>query len=255
MKPLGNRGIVSRACPSAAPPRRLTGPYLLAWLVVLGITPGMTCPPAAPPPTLPLPSTADPPRAQEIRAHVVGGAGATDRGGSIVSGGAIRVDYAPIRGLQVGFDLGGGVRRNRGDQVAASGAPRETAISGRLHTGYGLWLRPRIVSVAAEAGLTTGLHSEKGGFVGPDLTLCLSAGGQRWWATTLSYRLAYMIPSRSTRWSQALYHAAALTLSVPRSSRYSGFLQVGLTYGHLMRHQEQSLALVGLLGFRFAYAR
>lgn len=255
MRSRGNRALTSRSFPSVGPRPRLTWPHLLAWGVVLATAPGMTCPPAAPPPTLPLPPTADPPRAQEIRAHVVAGAGTTDRSGSVLSGGAVRVDYAPINGLTVGFELGGGIRRNRAGQIDASGAHQETSLSGRLQTGYGLWLRPKYVSFAAEAGLTTGLHSEKGGFVGPDLTLSLTAGGQRWWASTVSYRLAYMIPSRSTRWSQVLYHVAALTFSVPRSTRYSGFLQIGLTYGHLMRHQKESLGLVGLVGFRFAYAR
>ncbi len=233
--------------------RRRAGAALLAWALIGLTAPAMTCPGAAPPPTMPLPATADPPRAQELRAQIVGGVGATDRHGTIYSGGAVRGSYAPLSGMLIGVELGGGARRNAADQAHEVGVKRETVLSGRLLVGYGLWLYRHTFALAVEAGLTPGLHSEFGGFVGPDLTLSLSAGGTRWWGLTASYRIAYMIPSRDDSWSPALYHLAALTVLIPRRARYAGFAQLGVHYGHLMDHGETSLGLVGLFGFRFAY--
>ncbi len=213
----------------------------------------MTCSPAAPPPTLPLPPAADPPRQQELRAQLVGSVGATDREGSVYSGGALRGTYAPLRGMLVGVELGGGARRNGEEQKRLSETERETVISGRLLVGYGRWLWPQRISVALEAGLTPGLHSEHGGFVAPDVTLSVSAGGPKWWVLTAGYRLAYSVPSRDEDWSAALYHVGALTLVVPRRARYAGFVQLGVHYGHLTPERGDSFGLAGVLGFRFSY--
>lgn len=231
----------------------------IAWALVLVIAPAMTCPAAVPPPTLPLPTTADPPRSQELRAQIVGGVGCTDTKGTIYSGGAMRGTYAPLEGMLIGVELGGGARRNSTAQARESGVDpdnpleRETVLSGRLLVGYGLWLYRRTLAVAFEAGLTPGLHSEYGGFVGPDVTVSLTVGGARWWALTAGYRVAYMIPSRDHLWSRALYHLAALTVLIPRRARYAGFLQLGVHYGHLLHDDEDSFGAVGVLGFRFAY--
>jgi hypothetical protein len=214
----------------------------------------MACPPTVPPPTLPLPPAADPPREQELRAQLVGGVGATDDEGSIYSGGAVRGTYAPLQGMLVGVELGGGARRNSQEQERLSdGAERETVLSGRLLVGYGLWLWGRRMSIALEAGLTPGLHSEYGGFVGPDVTLSVSGGGRKWWVLTATYRLAYMVPSRADDWSPALSHLGALTVMVPRRARYAGFLQLGVHYGHRSPEEHNSFGLAGVLGFRFAY--
>lgn len=225
------------------------------WLAVVAMSPGMTCPAAPPPPTLPLPETADPPKAQELRANVAAGAG-SDARGSYYIGGGIRGTYSPLAGMLVGVELGGGARHN----IPARTLPndrivdRESVLSGRLFLGYGLWLFPQLISLAAEAGLSPSVHSELGGFLGTDLTLSISAGGRRWWALTAGYRLAYVIPNRE-EWSHALYHLTALTLQVPRGSRYSGFLQLGVHFGHRMPLSEKNLGLTGVLGFRFAYDR
>lgn len=224
------------------------------WLLALTMAPAMTCPNAPPPPTLPLPDTADPPRAHEVRAQVVGGAG-SDEQGSYYAGGALRGTYAPLAGMLIGVEIGGGARHNQPPRTLPNDrrVDKESAISGRLLVGYGLWLYPRIFSLAAEVGLSPGLHSELGSFLGTDVTLSATAGGRRLWALTAGYRLAYVIPSRDNYWSPVLYHLAALTLQMPRQARYSGFLQVGLSFGHRLPEDEQSLGLLALAGFRFSY--
>lgn len=242
-----------RASPSSRV-RRLGAACL--WLILLAIAPGMTCPATAPPPpTLPLPETADPPAPQELRAQVASGAG-SDQRGSYYAGGALRGTFSPLQGMILGVELGGGARHDRPPRTLPDErrVDRETVLSGRILVGYSLWLLPGILSLAGEVGLTPGLHSELGGFVGPDATFSLTAGGRRWWAVTAGYRLAYMIPSRDY-WSPALYHLVALTVLVPRRGRYAGFLQLGLHYGHRMPESEKSLGLTGVLGFRFAYGQ
>ncbi|MDY0003730.1 MAG: hypothetical protein RBU30_20695 [Polyangia bacterium] len=224
------------------------------WLLALLICPAMTCPSAPPPPTLPLPDSADPPASQELRVQAVGGAG-SDEKGSYYAGGALRGSYAPLRGMLVGVEIGGGARHNSPPRTLPNDrrVDKETAISGRLFVGYGLWLYPQILSLAAEGGLTPGLHSELGSFLGTDLTISATAGGRRLWALTAGYRLAYMIPSRDSYWSPVLYHLGALTLQMPRRARYSGFLQLGLHFGHRLPDEEKTLGLQALAGFRFAW--
>ena len=223
------------------------------WLLMSIIAPGMTCPSAPPPPTLPLPETADPPNAQELRLQAVGGAG-SDEQGSYYAGGALRGSYAPLRGMLIGVEIGGGARHNSPVRTLPNGrrVEKESVISGRLLVGYGLWLYPQLLSLAAEVGLTPGLHTDLGSYLGSDFTLSVTAGGRRLWALTAGYRLAYMVPSRD-HFSPVLYHLTALTLLVPRRARFSGFLQAGLYFGHRLPQDERCLGLLALAGFRFTY--
>ena len=224
------------------------------WVLVLGTGPGAaTCPGTAPPATLPLPITADPPVEHEIRVRAFAGGGG-DTEGSGFGGGGVRATFSPIAGMVLGAELGGGARHNSDKLRAELGIERETVVSSRLLVGYGFWLYRRTLSLAAEAGLTPGLHSEHGGFVGPDVTLSMTAGGQKWWALTVGYRLAYMVPSSDESWSPALYHLAALTLVVPRAARYGFFLQTGLVYGHKFPAPGNAFGLLGAVGFTFRYA-
>jgi hypothetical protein len=223
------------------------------WSLVLAVAPGAaTCPGTVPPTTLPLPSTADPPVEHEIRARVSCGGGG-DLKGSGFGGGALRATYSPLAGMLVGTELGGGARHNSDKLNEELGIRRETVVSSRLFVGYGFWLYRRTLSLAAESGLTPGLHSEYGGFVGPDLTLSMTAGGQKWWALTLGYRLAYMVPSRDEHWSPALYHLAAFTLVVPRRARYGFYLQSGIVYGHKFPAPGNPFGLLAAVGFTFTY--
>jgi len=235
---------------------RLRRPLVLAfgWTVVLCAGPGAaTCPGMAPPATLPMPTTADPPVEREIRVRAFAGGGG-DTKGSGFGGGGLRATFSPIAGMVVGTELGGGARHNSAKLQTEQGVERETAVSSRLLVGYGFWLYRRTLSAAAEAGLTPGLHSEFGGFVGPDLTVSMTAGGQKWWAVTAGYRLAYMVPSRDEHWSPALYHLAALTLVVPRAARYGFFLQCGIVYGHKFPTPGNAFGVLGAVGFTFRYA-
>ncbi len=226
----------------------------LGWGLVLGVAPGAaTCPGTAPPATLPLPSTADPPVEHEIRARVSGGGGG-DLKGSGFGGGCLRATFSPLAGMVVGTELGGGARHNSDKLQQELGVRRETVISSRLFVGYGLWLFRRTLSLAAETGLTPGLHSEFGGFVGPDITLSMTAGGQKWWALTVGYRLAYMVPSRDELWSPALYHLAAFTLMIPRRARYGFYLQSGIVYGHKFPTPGNAFGLLTAIGFTFSYS-
>jgi len=223
------------------------------WVLVLCAGPGAaTCPGTAPPATLPLPATADPPVEREIRVSVFTGGGG-DAKGSGFGGGGLRATFSPIAGMVVGTELAGGARHNSAKLHAELGIRRETVVSSRLLVGYGLWLYRCTLSLAVEAGLTPGLHSEYGGFVGPDLTVSMTAGGQKWWALTAGYRLAYMVPSRDEHWSPALYHLAALTLVVPRAARYGFFLQTGIVYGHKFPAPGNPFGLLGAVGFTFRY--
>ena len=224
----------------------------LGWPLVLAMTLGATCPATVPPATLPLPSTADPPKSQEIRAVISTGVGG-DTKGSIYSGGAVRGTYAPLRSMLIGVELGGGARHNSAAADEALGVKRDVVISSRLLVGYGFWLYRRYLSLAAEGGLTPGLHSKHGGFIGPDATLTISAGGLRWWALSASYRLAYMVPTRDEDWAPALYHIAALTLLIPRRATYGFYLQTGFHYGHRIPSYGRSVGVTGAIGFRFTY--
>jgi len=220
---------------------------------VLGVAPAAaTCPGTAPPATLPLPTTADPPVANEIRAQVSTGGGG-DLKGSGFGGGSLRATFSPLAGMLVGAELGGGARHNSDTLNAELGIRRETVVSSRLFVGYGFWLYRQTLSLAAEAGLTPGLHSEYGGFVGPDLSISMTAGGAKWWALTLGYRLAYMVPSRDEHWSPALYHLAALTLVIPRRARYGFFLQSGIVYGQKFPTPGNAFGLLAAIGFKFNY--
>jgi hypothetical protein len=245
MKPL-------RATVGARPPWR---PWALAagWALVVCTAPGAAPGPGtAPPATLPLPATADPPVEHEIRARVSAGGGG-DLKGSGFGGGSVRATFSPIAGMVVGTELGGGARHNSAKLQDELRIERETVVSSRLLVGYGFWLYRRTLSLAAEAGLSPGLHSEHGGFVGPDLTLSVTGGGRKWWALTASYRLTYMVPSREERWYPALYHLAAVTLVVPRAARYGFYLQSGIVYGHKFPAPGNAFGLLGAVGFTFLY--
>jgi hypothetical protein len=234
--------------------RRRHWALALGWTLVLAAAPGAaTCPGTAPPATLPLPATADPPVEHEIRVRVSAGGGG-DAKGSGFGGGAVRLTFSPLAGMLVGTELGGGARLNSTKLAADLGLKRETVVSSRMLVGYGFWLYRRALSLAAEAGLTPGLHSEHGGFVGPDLTLSMTAGGPRWWALTASYRLTYMVPSRNKPLSPALYHLAGVSLVVPRAARYGFYLQTGIVYGHPFPPDGHAFGLLGAVGFTFNYA-
>lgn len=224
------------------------------WVLVLLAGPAAAGDAAmVPPATLPLPSTADPPVEREIRARVSGGGGG-DFAGSGFGGGSVRATFSPIAGMLVGTELGGGARHNSIKLQDDGRVKRETVVSSRLLVGYGFWLYRRTLSLSAEAGLTPGLHSEYGGFVGPDITVSMTAGGRKWWALTVGYRLAYMVPSRDDQWSTALYHMAALTLVIPRAARYGFYLQTGIVYGNKLPAPGNTFGLLGALGFTFRYA-
>lgn len=240
-----------KASVGSGPWRRLI--RTLGWALVLVTGGAATCPNTAPPATLPLPATADPPVEQEIRVRAFTGGGG-DLKGSGFGGGGLRATFCPVTGMIVGTELAGGARHNSDALQAELGVQRETVVSSRLLVGYGLWLYGRTLSAAVEAGLTPGLHSEHGGFVGPDLTLSLTIGGQRWWALTAGYRFAYMVPSRDDHWDPALYHVAALTLVVPRAARYGFFLQTGLVYGHRLPPPGNAFGLLGAVGFTFRWS-
>ncbi len=224
------------------------------WALVLCVAPGAaTCPGTAPPATLPLPATADPPVEHEIRVRVATGGGG-DLKGSGFGGGGVRATFSPIAGMLVGTELGGGARHNSDKLQAQLNLERETVVSSRLLVGYGFWLYRRTLSLAVEAGLTPGLHSVWGGFVGPDVTLTMTAGGAKWWALTASYRLAYMVPSRDDHWDPALYHLAALTVVIPRAARYGFYLQTGMVYGQKFPSPGNAFGVLGAVGFTFRYA-
>ncbi|MFH2005664.1 MAG: hypothetical protein ABI333_03645 [bacterium] len=226
----------------------------LGWALVFAFGPAATCPGAAPPPTLPLPATADPPKEREIRAFVsAGGGGDLRRSG--LAGGAIRATYSPKPGMIIGAELGVAGSANSTKAAQATDVKADTVVSSRLLVGYAFRLYRRYLSLAGELGMTPGVHSEYGGFVGPDCTLSLTAGGLRWWAITLGYRIAYMVPSREDKASPVLYHLAALTVVVPRRARYGAFLQAGVIYGQLFPPEGRAFGLVGVAGFRFTYGR
>jgi hypothetical protein len=227
---------------------------MLGWALVVAIGPAATCPGAAPPPTLPLPATADPPKEREIRAFVsAGGGGDLRRSG--LAGGAIRATFSPKAGMLIGAELGVAGSSNSTKATQATDVKSDTVVSSRLLVGYAFRLYRQYLSLAGEVGLTPGVHSEFGGFVGPDFTLSVTAGGLRWWALTLGYRIAYMVPSREDKASPVLYHLAALTVVVPRRARYGAFLQAGVVYGQLFPSDGHAFGLVGVLGFRFTYGK
>ncbi len=224
------------------------------WILVLAMAPGAaTCPGTAPPATLPLPATADPPVEREIRVRLWAGGGGDLRGTGF-GGGSARATFSPIAGMLVGAELGGGASQRSDQLSSALGVKRETVICSRLLVGYGFWLYASTLSLALEAGLTPGLHSDLGGFVGPDFTMTVTVGGKKWWGLSGSYRLTYMVPSRDDQWSPALYHLAAISLMIPRAARFGLFLQAGMVYGHRFPPPGNAFGFVGAVGFTFRYA-
>lgn len=225
----------------------------LGWLAVAAVGPAFSCPGATPPPALPLPVTADPPPAGGIRAVATAGGGVTSAwGGDAYGGAAVRGVYSPLKGMLVGVAFGGGGLRQKGEETTALAAT-DWLLASRVMVGYGHYLYRRLLSVSGEIGLTTGLHNENGGFVGPDFTLAFTAGTAKWFAITAAYRFAYMIPSRKVSWDDTIHHLVALTVLVPRHTRYGFVFQAGIDYGSLQESEEDLFGFALIAGFRFTY--
>jgi hypothetical protein len=226
------------------------GAVFLGWAFVLSMGPAASCPAVVPPPPLPLPHTADPPPRDAVRASLALAVGSPDLERQMITGAAVRGSYSPVAGMIVGAELSGGGRYDLSVDVAPVDA--DSTVASRIFFGYGHWIFRRRISLAGEIGLTPGLHSAKGGFLGPDATLSLTAGGQRWWALTLGYRLAYLTPTRPEKWKSAVYHVIGLTAVLPRHARFGFFLQVGAHVGDVIRSRDLTVGVTGVAGFRFS---
>lgn len=235
---------------NAVSPRVRHGAILLGWALVLALGPAAACPAVVPPPPFPLPHSADPPPRDALRASLSLAVGSPDLERQMITGGAVRGSYSPLEGMVVGAELSGGGRYDL--SAHATPVDVDSAVASRIFFGYGHWIFRRHVSLAGEIGLTPGLHSERGGFVGPDATLSMTAGGPRWWALTLGYRLAYLAPTRPEKWDSAVYHVLALTALVPRHARWGFFLQLGAHVGDVIRSRDVTVGITGVVGLRLS---
>ena len=226
------------------------GAMILGWASLLAMGPAASCPAVVPPPTLPLPHTADPPPRDGIRVSLALGVGSPDLKRQMLTGGAARGSYSPLEGLIVGAEVSGGGRYDL--SATATQVDVDSTVASRIFVGYGHWIFRQVISLAGEIGLTPGLHSAYGGFLGPDATLSLTAGGVRWWALTLGYRFAYVTPTRPEKWASAVYHVIGLTALVPRHAKFGFFFQVGAHVGDVIRSRDLTVGVTGVAGFRFS---